>query len=346
MNISMITAFGCVPKKSLLGVVTAVSAVTYLSAGAMAQDIKMTVSAIGRPPIFSNTFVDVGEAKGYWKKAGLDVNFRWFQRGTDTAKAVVTGDATIGFTATPPAVNLIATGAPVVVIAGMPNQDWLIASDEVKSCKDLKGKTIAADGINNTRTLFLQSVLESCGVKLSEVKHIDLANQPLVKAAIAGQVHNGVWHIDELKQVEGKTGKKWALIDMPKNIYADLHYAVLLSSKDAIAKDREGIIRFLVGWIQTQKFMSSTDPKDQAEFAKIASDASQMDLAVAKESIVEFQKLPYWVNNDGLDQKQLVAQVDELVKVGKMKAETKPSYEKIVDKSLYAEAAKRAAAMK
>ena len=65
----------------------------------------MTVSAIGRPPIFSNTFVDVGQARGYWKKAGLDVTFRWFQRGTDTAKAVVTGDASVGFTATPPEVD-------------------------------------------------------------------------------------------------------------------------------------------------------------------------------------------------------------------------------------------------
>jgi ABC-type nitrate/sulfonate/bicarbonate transport system substrate-binding protein len=233
----------------------------------------------------------------------------------------------------------------VVAIAGMPNQDWLIASDEVKTCKDLKGKTIAADGINNTRTLFLESVLQSCGVKLSEVKHIDLANQPLVKAGIAGQVHNGVWHIDELKQVEGTTKKRWSLIPMPKNIYADLHYVVLLASKDAIQKNREGIIRFLVGWIQTQKLMSSTNPKDQAEFAKIASEASQKDLEVVKESIIAFQKLPYWVNNDGLEQKQLMAQVDQLVKIGVLKGE-KPGYDKIVDKSLYAEAAKRVAAMK
>ena len=63
------------------------------SAAASAADIKLSATAIGRPPIFSNTFADVGEAMGYWKKAGLDVNFRWFQRGTDTAKAVVTGDA-------------------------------------------------------------------------------------------------------------------------------------------------------------------------------------------------------------------------------------------------------------
>src|SRR5665811_2216411 len=110
-----VTRSGFVPKTSLLSAMLALSAMTFcLPNGAKAEDIKLASSAIGRPPIFSNTFADVGEAMGYWKKAGLDVTFRWFQRGTDTAKAVVTGDAAIGFTATPPAVNLIASGAPIV----------------------------------------------------------------------------------------------------------------------------------------------------------------------------------------------------------------------------------------
>ena len=335
-------------QKPLFGAMLALSAIAFSIPESSAQDIKLAASAIGRPPIFSNTFVDVGQAEGYWKKAGLDVSFRWFQRGTDTAKAVVTGDVQVGYTATPPAVNLIASGAPIVVIAGMPNQDWLVASDDpkVKGCKELKGETVAADGINNARTLFLQSYLASCGLKLSDVKMIDLANAPLVKAGIAGQVHHGIWHIDELAQVQNKVGGKWKQLPLPKDIYSGLHYAVVIASKKAIAENREGVIRYLVGWIQTQKLMSSTKAEDQAKFAKIASEGSQIDLAVAKSAIVDFQKLPYWVNNDGLPEKQLMAQVDDLVKVGILKAENKPAYSKIVDKSLYAEAAKRVAAMK
>lgn len=326
-------------RRALYGLCLAAAA-TAAEPAAAADAIKLNASAIGRPPIFSNTFVDVGETMGFWKKAGLDVNFRWFQRGTDTAKAVVTGDVQVGYTATPPAVNLIASGAPIVVIAGMPNQDWLVASDQAKSCKDLKGQTVAADGINNARYLFLQSFLETCGLKLSDVKLIDLANAPLVKAGIAGQVHHGVFHIDELAQVEHKT-KKWTHFDIPKSLYAGLHYAVVLASKKAIEENREGVIRFLVGWIRTQQMMSSTKAEDKAQFAKIASNASQIDLEVANSAITEFQKLPYWVNNDGLDQKQLMAQVDDLIKVGIMKPENKPAYEKIVDRTLYAEAMKR-----
>jgi ABC-type nitrate/sulfonate/bicarbonate transport system substrate-binding protein len=341
--------YGDLPKNSLLGAMFALSAMAYMvPTGATAQDIKLAASAIGRPPIFSNTFVDVGETKGYWKKAGLDVSFRWFQRGTDTAKAVVTGDVQVGYTATPPAVNLIASGAPIKVIAGMPNQDWLVASDdpEVKGCKDLKGKTVAADGINNARYLFIQSVVENCGLKLSDLKLINLANQPLVKAGIAGQVHSGVWHIDELAQVEFVTKKKWKLIEFPASIYAGLHYAVLIASNKAIAENREGIVRYLVGWIQTQRLMGSKDPKDQKEFAEIAGKASQKDVEVALNAIKAYQKINYWVNNDGLGEKQLMSQVNDLVKVGIMKAENKPSYDKIVDRSLYAEAMKRVQAMK
>jgi ABC-type nitrate/sulfonate/bicarbonate transport system substrate-binding protein len=281
---------------------------------------------------------------GYWKKAGLDVTFRWFQRGTDTAKAVVTGDAAIGFTATPPAVNLIASGAPIVVVAGMPNQDWVIASDEAKDCKGLKGKTVAADGINNTRYLYLQAYLASCGLKISDVKAIDLANAPLVKAGIAGQIHSAVFHIDELARVEHAT-KKWNMMDVPASIAEGLHYAVLVASKKAIQDNREGIIRFLVGWIETQKLMGSKDPKDMEKFAEIAGKADNIDKSVAMNAIKAFQDKHYWVNDDGLNEKQMMSQVKELVRVGSMKA-TPPSYDKIVDKSLYAEAEKRVKAMK
>ncbi len=333
---------GLVPKTTLLGATLALSALTYCLP-ANAADIKLTASAIGRPPIFSNTFVDVGEDMGYWKKVGLDMSFRWVQRGTDTAKAAVTGDVQVGFTATPVAVNLIAAGAPLVIIAGMPNQDWIIGSDlpNVKGCKDLKGQTVAADGINNARWLFLKSEAESCGLTLKDMTPIDLANAPLVKAGIAGQVHTSVFHIDELAQIEFKTGKKWHLIAVPATIKQGLHYGVIFANKKAVADNKEGVVRFLEGWIMTQKLMSSTKPADQQKFAEIAAKASQIDVKVAEGAIKSFQAIHYWVNNDGLNEKQMMGQVAEMVKDGLMKPDAKPTYDKLVDKSLYAEAKKR-----
>jgi ABC-type nitrate/sulfonate/bicarbonate transport system substrate-binding protein len=330
-------------RKSLFAVAALSAATFIIPSGANAADIKLTATAIGRPPIFSNTFADVGEAMGFWKKAGLDVTFRWFQRGTDTAKAVVTGDAAIGFTATPPAANLIASGAKIKIVAGMPNQDWVIASDEAKDCKGLKGKTVAADGINNTRYLYLQSYLATCGLKISDVKAINLANTPLVKAGIAKQVHSGVFHIDELAQVEHAT-KKWNMMNVPASIAEGLHYAVLVANDNAIKNDREGLVRFLVGWIETQKMMGSKDPATMEKVAEIAAKAKNVDKSVALNAIKAFQAKNYWVNNNGLNEKQMMSQVNELVKVGSMKAKP-PTYAQLVDTSLYAEAAKRVGKM-
>lgn len=329
----------------LLGAATAAAALAVLGpseAGATGL-VKVNASAIGRPPIFSNTFADVGDAMGFWKAGGVDVNFRWFQRGSDTAKAVVTGDVAIGFTATQPALNLIAAGAPVVVVAGQPNQDFFVGSDDpsVHGCADLKGKTIAADGINNARYLYVEALLKTCNLKLSDVTLINLANAPLVKATIAGQVKTAVFHVDELAQIEYKTGKQWLHIKTPETLEKSLHYAVLLASKKALASNHAGIVGFLEGWILTQNMMSGTSPADKVAFATIASKANGDAFQVALNAINVYQSFHYWVNDDGLNQDQMMSQLNQLVQVGSVKADKKPTYAQIVDKQPYAEALKK-----
>lgn len=331
--------------KTLFAAMSALAAVTFLvPSGATAQDmVKISAAAIGRPPIFSNTFADVGEEMGFFKASGVEVDWRWFQRGSDTAKSVVTGDVAVGYTSTQAALNLIASGAPVVAIAGMNKQDWLLATDdpEIKECKDLKGKTVTDDGINNARTLYLAAVVADCGLQYSDMTTMNLANQPLVKAGIAGQVHAGIFHVDELAQVEFETGKKWRVIKAPPEIKAGLHYAVLLASKKAVAENREGLIRYLEAWILTQNMMGSKSAADKVAFARVASEASKKAFAVSLAAIDNYQSIDYWQNNAGVDEKQMMSQVDVLVKVGAMKADKKPSYGQIVDTSLYDEAFKR-----
>jgi ABC-type nitrate/sulfonate/bicarbonate transport system substrate-binding protein len=331
-------------RRSLFAALAAAATLTTSVGDTKAADpVEIAVSAIGRPPIFSNTYVDVGETMGFFKAAGVDVNFRWFQRGSDTAKSVVTGDVAVGTTSSQAAMNLIASGAPVVAIAGMNSQDWIVASSDpdVEGCEDLKDKTVAADGINNARYLYIAAVVATCGLQLGDMKLIDLANAPLVKAGIAGQVSSGVFHIDELAQVEFATGKKWRVIEAPDAIKKELHYLMLIASQKAIAENKEGLIRFLEGWILTQNFMGSADPADKVGFATIAANASQIDFEVALSAIDSYQSIGYWVNNDGLDESQIMSQLDQLVKIGSVKPEQKPSFDKIVDTSLYAEAKKR-----
>lgn len=312
-------------------------------ARAQPAPIKITVTAVGRPPIFSNTFVDVADLLGYFKDAGLEVTMRWFQRAADTAKIILTGEADVGWTATTPGLNLMASGGQVVAIAGQNTQDWLVASndDDVKTCDDLKGKTVAADGINNARYLYLGAVLETCKLSLKEVTPIDLANAALVKAGIAGQVHSGVFHVDELAEIGFRTGKEWHQIPAPARIAKELHYGMILTTPKEIANNHEALVRFVEVWIRTQRFMSSPAPHDQEKFAAIVSKASQIDQKVAMKAIEQLQAIGYWQNNLGLDQDQIMRQEAQLLAIGTIKKADAPSYDKIVDPSIYDEASKR-----
>lgn len=318
-------------------------ALAGLAAGAALADepTKITVTAVGRPPISSNTFPDVAMAEGYFKDAGLDPTMRWFQRANDTAKAILTGDADVGWTASVVGLNLMASGAPVVAIAGMNTQDWIVASDDpsVTSCENLKGQTVAADGINNARYLFLGQLAATCQVGLADMQLLNVANAALVKAGIAGQVNTAVFHVDELAQVEFKSGKSWHVLPAPASIAKGLHYGMILTTKKEVAENREALVRFLMVWIRTQRFMSSPDQK--AAFAAIMADAVKVDPKVATNAIDGLQAIHYWADGEGLDKGQMASQIDQLVKIGTIKPETRPAYEAIVDTSLYAEAVKR-----
>lgn len=312
-------------------------------AEAQTAPIKITISAVGRPPIFSNTFIDVAETLGYFKDAGLEVSMRWFQRAADTAKITLTGEADVGWTATTSGLNVMASGGDLVAIAGQNMQDWLVASNDgdVKTCEDLKGKTIAADGINNARYLYLGAVLESCKLSLKDVTPINLANAALVKGGIAGQVHTGVFHVDELAEIGFRTGNEWHQIPAPASIVKDLHYGSVVTTSKEIASNREALVRFAEVWIRTQRFMSSPAPQDREKFAAIVSKASQIDPKVAMKAIEQLQAIGFWQSDLGLNKDQMMRQVAQLLKIGTIKQEDAPSYDKIVNSSIYDEASKR-----
>ncbi len=339
-----LTEVKCRSRNSLLCAVLTASALSFFAqGGASAEDIKLSVSGVGRPPIFSNTYADLAQDMGFFKAVGLDVNYRWFQRGADVSRAVVTGDVAVGLSAAGPALNLIAAGAPVVAIGGMPNTDFFIGSSDpgVHGCKDLKGKTIAADGINNARWFYLRAMLGTCGLTLDDVTTINVANAPLVKASIAGQVNTGVFHVDELAQVEFKTGHEWLHIQTPDALEKTMQYTMLLASKKVITENREGLVRFLEAWILTQNMMSSPSASDLVAVATSAAKGTGDEFEVALNAVKHYQKIGYWVNNDGLPESQVMSQLDKMAKGGTVKGKEKPTYDKIVDKSLYAEALKR-----
>ena len=319
------------------------SASTGSSSSTPSSVLDVQAAAIGPPPIFLSLYINVAQERGFFKKVGVNVTPRYFQRGTDVAANVISGGVLVAATATQAVEESIVGGAPIVAISGLNHQDFFVASglSGVKSCADLKGKTIAADGVNNARYLYLQSFLKTCGASLSQVSLLNIANQALVQAAIAGQVTTAVYHIDELAQVERQTGKTWNHMPTPPSLESTLHYAMLITQRSATSSQHEALVRYLTAWILAARWMQN--PANVNAFAKIAASATGEALPVTTQAVKGFQAIKYWdLTNSGLTKSAVMSQLNQLAAIGALRPGKVPTYNQIVDLSLYSAAEKRA----
>jgi ABC-type nitrate/sulfonate/bicarbonate transport system substrate-binding protein len=304
--------------------------------------LPISISAIGPPPIFISLYIDVAEKEGYFKKVGLqNPDVRYFQNGAQVATQVITGAALAAATATQASEIAMAGGTPIVAIAGLNSQDFFVASSlpDVHGCSDLKGKTMSYDQPNGARDLYLKAYLATCRLSISDVQLVSSQNAALIKAAIAGQVTTGVFHINELASVEATTHKKWTQLARPASIENTEHYGMLIVQKSSIRSQRDALTRFLAAWILATRFMQ--DPKHVDAFAKIASAATGDPLAGDKIAIPAFQKIGFWDQTDhGLTRARVIGSLKILESIGAVKASQAPSYGQMVDLSLYPAAQK------
>jgi len=316
----------------------ALVAASLLGAAPASAQNKVVMAIPGIPPIYSVTIAFVAEKQGFFKKYGANVEIRPFDNGTAAARAVVAGDIDMAWSPTPPVINQVSNaGVPLVAIYGMPNPDWVIGTtDEGKTCKDMIGQDVGVDSINGARSVALRSMLTGCpGVKIEDVKQVALGSAP-GPALLAGQLHYSVLHLDDLAEIQTQGKKLYVLLAM-KNTNPTSHYLTLVTRKDKLAANRDGIVRTVAAMIEAARFMQ--DPKNADAVADAAA-VTGHSKDVNKAALKEFLAINFWAaNDDGLPRDKLEATAKLMKKIGAINADKEPvSYENFVDQSVWKDA--------
>src|SRR5438046_3636326 len=119
----------------------------HLNCAAVAQD-KLRIAG-GLAGTWENSFSELGENAGFFKKHGLVLDSFYTQGAGETQQAVISGSANIGSGAgTCNTFEALAKGAPIRVIAathtGANDLAWYVRADSpIKDKKDLAGRTVA-----------------------------------------------------------------------------------------------------------------------------------------------------------------------------------------------------------
>ena len=119
---------------------------------------------------------DLLRAEGF-----TDIRYPPASGGLSGAKEMGAGDADIAMNMVAPLVVALDRGAPIVVLAGVHVGCFeVIATDRVRTVKDLKGKTVAVFGMESAQHVFLASIVTLVG--LDPRKDIMWVTHPSPKA--------------------------------------------------------------------------------------------------------------------------------------------------------------------
>lgn len=112
------------------------------------------------------------QEKGFYKEAGLDVEFSEFDKNMDTIDEVLRGNAQYGLSYSSMIVDYI-EGKPVVLIANFFKQSplVLVTHKDIKTPADLKGKTVMGM-FDSSHNITLLTMLDKFGVRKTDIRNV------------------------------------------------------------------------------------------------------------------------------------------------------------------------------
>jgi len=207
---------------------------------------------IGLIPIADVAPVFVGIKQGYFKEQGIELEPQFAAGGAAITPAVLSGDFDIGFSNTVSLLIAGSKGLPVQIVSqgvlGGPdlNKPWadvlIPKGSDIKDPKDLEGKTIAANTLNNICEVTINATLEKQGVDVSKLKYTEIPFPDMVGALEKGRVDAAC--VVEPFVSQGKAAGMKGIDPFYAATAPDLTVAAYFASKQMIESKPELIERF------------------------------------------------------------------------------------------------------
>ena len=212
--------------------------------------------------------LEVGIQKGWFKEAGVDVEFVWmeygpsmeaFQAGKVDAVTVASGDLLVMASAGKAAKGILLTDYSY-------GNDMIVAKPGITSIQGLKGKKIGLE-LGLVEHLLLLKALELNGMKESDVTLVNVPTNDTPQTLASGGVDAiGAWQPISGAALTGLPGS--TPVYTSKNVPGLIYDFVAVSSESATAR-KDDWKKFVSVWPKIVAFIN--DPKTQPEALKIMS---------------------------------------------------------------------------
>jgi NitT/TauT family transport system substrate-binding protein len=208
---------------------------------------------VGTIPIADVAPLYLGIKKGFFAQQKLTIKPAPAQGGAAIVPAVVSGSDQIGFSNTTSLIIAASKGLPVQIVAqgvlGAPDRakawDALLVpkGSPIKNPKELEGKTVAVNNLNNVGPLTINTALAKEGVNYKKVKYIEV-DFPDMPAALASKRVPAVWAVEPFVSASKGEGAT-PILNPYEQTAPDYTVATYFVSKQYAAKNPDVVKRFV-----------------------------------------------------------------------------------------------------
>lgn len=209
------------------------------------------------------TAFEIGIQKGWFKEAGVEVEFTWFDylpsmdafaSGKVDAVTMTNGDA------------LVSGGngakSKFILLTDFSNgNDMIVAKKGINSVKELKGKKVGLE-LTLVEHLLLLKGLEKNGMKASDVTLVPTATNETPQTLASGQVDAiGAWYPISGQALKAVPGSKAILTSAD---FPGLIYDVLAVNPQSLATRKEDWTKVAQVWYRISAYINDPKTKDDA----------------------------------------------------------------------------------
>jgi NitT/TauT family transport system substrate-binding protein len=273
-----------------------------------------------------SAFLEYGVQQGFFKDRGLDVKVTPSQGGATVVPAVVSGDSDIAGSNLVSVLLAQSKDIPVKIIApgtfvrADRKQDFsaiLVAGDsDIRSPKDLEGKTLAVNTLKNVAELTAKASLAKQGVDVDTIKLTEVDFPDMNAALTQGRV-DAAFQIEPFVSLGVKEGAR--IIDRPYvGTKPGLQIGCYFTSEQYLAENEDVVQSFREGVAETADAIA----KDPAAFRKFLPEASEIPPPAAQKAI-----LPEWKAKSDQASLDLTAELMQRYGVTEEKPDTSAAVE-------------------
>ncbi len=257
------------------------AAIPFLGHAAVAQTAGKKVNIVNTQGMATLTVQEVMKRRGFLQEFGVDPNILYVADAAKLMGSLISGESDICmFSGIGSVLTAIEKGGKIKLVAGsLVKLEHAVYSKRpnIKSVKDLEGKTIASGSTGSLTHVMMVALLRKYGVDEKKVTFVNVGGTPdIFKSVAAGIADAGISEIDVYNEQEKygvhvlQEGDLWK--ELPSFTFQGAY-----ASEKAIREKRDALVGTLAAYAKLYRFLSSVESEKMYVESQVAAASRPVD---------------------------------------------------------------------